>query len=293
MMNGNFALIIKTNLIVTIVADKISSFPLFYTSNENKITITDNLSLISKEKSTDVNREEFLSSGFCCYRNTIYRDVFRVQAGEIVRISNEFNVSSSDYYLHKRNSLFSNASSEMLLKTFDDVVSNTFKRLIEYANGRTIVLLLSGGYDSRLIATNLRKYAYENVICTSFGTSKEKDFTVAKQIASSLGYRFLPVKVNKSYWKELKKSGEINRILESSSAMGSLSHFHLGSIVRKLMDTNQVPDDSVFVTGQSGDAIEGNDVTGLFSHRIDVGLSEISSAIINRHYYFCGYKSLK
>ena len=47
------------------------------------------------------------------------------------------------------------------------------KKLSKSCEGKQIAIPLSGGYDSRLIASGLHKIGFKNVICFSYGLKKK------------------------------------------------------------------------------------------------------------------------
>ena len=58
---------------------------------------------------------------------------------------------------------------EVLKEELERVTINIIDKVIRSANGRMIVVPLSGGYDSRVIASGLAHRGYRNVRCFSYG----------------------------------------------------------------------------------------------------------------------------
>jgi len=72
----------------------------------------------------------------------------------------------------------------------DSIYKNVFSRLIESVQGRTIVIPLSGGYDSRSSAAILKKLGYGNVICFTYGRPESFEVQTSEKVAKDLGYKW-------------------------------------------------------------------------------------------------------
>ena len=75
------------------------------------------------------------------------------------------------------------------------VTLDILKKMIDSLNGRQVIIPLSAGNDSRLIASGLKHLGYENVKCYSYGMPDNFETKIAKIVADKLGYdfKFLPL----------------------------------------------------------------------------------------------------
>lgn len=260
LFNGNFLLIYKINNCCYVFNDKIMSFPIFAKNKDEDIKISDNINKLKEGEQYDtVALTEIAAFGYTLGSKTIYNNVINVGAGEYLKIDiTENKIEKNIYYSHQHREI-NHIDQNIWLKKLDDVINNTFKRFIQRVNGRQIVLFLSGGYDSRLILQNLRKYNYENVVCISLRACDDLDVQVAKKIAAAFDYKLYIFDYTKEWWRRKAREKNFWQLL-NKFFNGIAIHYPQGLIVKDLLDRNIINPNSVIVTGNSGDVVEGNDV---------------------------------
>jgi asparagine synthase (glutamine-hydrolysing) len=159
--NGMFSLVIELDGEFFLAQDIIRSLPLFYMEAEGEWHISDQAWKLKDELgSLRIIPEaelEFMGTGFVSGRETLLEGLFQVQAGEIVKLSGE--VQRSFYFSYRVNSHLQ-GSHEELRRRGAGIFKETGDRLIAALKGRTAVVPLSGGYDSRMLATMLKKASY-------------------------------------------------------------------------------------------------------------------------------------
>ena len=286
-LNGNFTIILKKENKYFIASDRINSFPLFYSEAGNEILIGDNAKEMAQYLSVEklINEQallEIAAMGYTLGNKTLYRDISLLGPGEYLVVDLERNVSErKSYFVHSHTEKYPR-DEKFLLKKLDSVIKSTFDRLVQSTNGHQIVLFLSGGYDSRLILLNLHKRQYRNVVCVSLRSKLDKDVQVAKTIAHKLGYRFLSVDFNKEYWrKRSAKSGFWS--LMDTLFNGVALYYPQGLVIEDLKKQKLIDEDSVILTGNSGDVVEGNDVSDKFEQGETYSKKEIIDEIISTH----------
>src|SRR5690606_4106017 len=118
---------------------------------------------IGIDKIDNIAKKEFLLTGYVTGNETLYSNVRQVRAGEIVRVkfnNGQTELSSYRYYqfTHSEPGSFDEST---LRSELEGRVQEAMKRLLYFADGRQIVIPLSGGYDSRLIATIVKEMEYD------------------------------------------------------------------------------------------------------------------------------------
>lgn len=295
-MNGNFGLLLETDTRLFAVVDRITSYPLYYTRDaDNNFCISDSLQSIKKIRPCVIDepaREELLACGYVLGRNTIYKDVYQLQGGQMLVYDKKSDTCAiQDYFLHTHRQV-SRESPEELCRRLDETVLRVFQRMIDSIQGKTVALFLSGGYDSKLVATTLKRLNYTNVICVTLGGRSTKDAVVGQQIARQLGYPLVKVKADKAYWREQRAAGAMDDYFNMRAAHCAMPYIQ-GRILKNLIRDGLVPQDCVAVTGNSGDAVEGNDVTHFFFPGNRYSGSDIAEAIRFRHFMLNGLKESK
>lgn len=172
--NG-FSQVVLSDNKVFLAVDYIRTFPLYYAIEEDHLRISDDASWIKsqlKEKVINKNSAlEFYQSAFVLGRNTLFNNIFTLQPGEYMFanfVNSKWELSACNYFVYYPQKTHE-GSIEKLSKNFNDICYTVFNDLIKRNRGRTFILPLSGGLDSRLIALWLKRLNYNNVVCYSYG----------------------------------------------------------------------------------------------------------------------------
>lgn len=285
--NGSFVVIVQKEKETIAAVDKIRSFPLFY-ANEGGAFISDDAGFIaetSKLKNQDVFPLEFLKfCGFTPDNATLYKSVSQLQAGQIISITDESERITPEFYyqhLHYRNT---NKNNQQLYAQFSTILFNTFERLVKSVNGKTIVIPLSGGLDSRLIAAMLRKLNYPKVICYTYGRPDSYETNIAKQVAANLGFEWHFVEYSKLEYAKYfdSQSGDFRLFTGNYCALPQEQEYFA---VRELVEKKIISHDSIFVPGYCGDLPAGSYFPSAFDlDSIKKGKKETVNFLIERHF---------
>ena len=258
-INGIFSVIIQKEKNIMLAVDKTRTFPLFYLNNENELIISDDTYYLKKNYKNDldeINSDEFLSLGFVMGKETLLQNIFQVQAGEFLisdnnRLKKEFY---SDYLTEKT----STKSFDDLKSEFLYILKDSIQRIVKLANGRQIVLPLSGGYDSRLIASLLKQADYENIFCFTYGNIKNPEVIISEKVAKELSFNWLFVEYNKqTVNQDFSQSNEFQKYYKFASNHVSIFHTQDYFAVKYLHDNKIINDDAIFVPGHGGDFLAG------------------------------------
>jgi asparagine synthase (glutamine-hydrolysing) len=293
--NGNFAVVLNLNEAVLAAVDRIRSLPLFYSAGSEDFIISDDASYI-KEKTyqnrmDDVSVNEFLLTGYVTNEDTLYKSVKQVQAGEYILFNKKLKeIYRSDYFRLQHNDYYDMSSDELISK-LDDVHIDIFKRLIQSLDGHTVVVPLSGGYDSRLVVTMLKRLEYKNVICFSYGKPGNLESKISKQVADYLGYKWIFVSYSNDLWYKWFYSKEREAYCKYGSMLTSLAHMQDWPAVMKLKSDNLIPADSILIPGHTGDFIEGGHIPKLYKIKNIVSVEEFIDSIYKKHYYLSDWQS--
>tara|TARA_B100002019_G_scaffold291242_1_gene310847 strand:+ start:13762 stop:15546 length:1785 start_codon:yes stop_codon:yes gene_type:complete len=156
---GQFSIVFidRTKKEISLIRDRTGQKPLFYSFNENNLYFGSNLislSKISNQHYIDSNGlEEFLNLGVVTSPNTIFKNINKVNPGEIVT----FNFSKlflKKEYTYWNPSDYISEDKEFNHKSFDELVSNCID--IRLRSDVPIAAFCSGGLDSTLIIKKLK-----------------------------------------------------------------------------------------------------------------------------------------
>jgi len=298
-LNGFFYVIVKKNDELYIAVDHVRSIPLFYAIHEGAFLISDDAewirSQIGQNRMRDISCCEFQVVGYVTGKDTLFPSIKQVQAGEALEIKREresWSISSYRYYrfLHDEPNSY---NEDELVNLLERVALESIQRLVEYAGNRQIVVPLSGGYDSRLIVTLLKKLGYKDVLTFSYGNIKHHESVISKKVAESLGYKWFFVEYTREKWREAWKTPERWEYQQWSSGWTSLPHIQDWLAVMELKKQGVIDDNCLFVPGHSGDFVAGSHIPEEAFSGVDVNHKVLAQTILKKHYCLVPQKFLE
>lgn len=296
-LNGFFTVVLKRGNRVFAAVDRLRSIPLFYGKRETGIFISDDARWVrdklEDQKLDPMAKQEFLATGYVTGPDTLFPKVKQIQAGEFILFQTSEDGHSDVFpqqYFRYVHSNYSNSPEQILHHRLQYTLEEIFKRLITFANRRTIVVPLSGGFDSRLIVLMLKELGYENVIAFSYGKAGNKESEVSKKVADTLGFRWEFVPYTNELWYRWYRAPEMQEYFLFADGLSSLPHIQDWPAVWELKRGKTIPEDSIFVPGHSADLPAGSrssSVPDLYSQRVTVTEDGLIEAILGYHYNLC------
>lgn len=292
-LNGTFSIITYLENKIIICVDITRTFPIFYyKDSDGKVYVSDNVEFFINNFNLEYDKEsisEFSASGFVSSNFTLVKNVRQVEAGNIVFI-NENNIEIVDYYNYcfEKGKSFTEDYS-FLESRFINIINNIANRIVNYANGRQIVVPLSGGYDSRFIVAILKKLKYENVLCFTYGRCDGYEAKTSQKIAQELGYKWYFIEYNTDVIpSNYVKLDEFQKYFKFASNYVSLAHMQDYFAFRELHYKKIIEKDAIVIPGHSGDFLGGSHLRAvkdnLFPNLID--------SILSKHYVYSSDESL-
>jgi len=258
-INGCYSIILNRDQLY-MASDPLRIFPLFYTLAEGDLHISDNAYLLQEKRAAgSIDREaltEFQATGFVTGRDSLFESIFQVQAGEMVW-GDEKNLNRKFFSSYQAESFLAD-NYGMLIDRLESTFDNVFRRMLQSIHGRCVVIPLSGGYDSRLVAVMMKKYKYPDVLCYTYGRAGNMDLQASRNVAEQLDYPWVFVEYNDELIQGYLDDPEFLNYYRYSSNAVSMFFMQEYFAVRHLRDHKLVPEDAVFVPGHSGDFIAGS-----------------------------------
>ena len=258
--NGLFSVVIKQEKFTGFAVDRLRHFPLFYRMHRENLVIGDEIENLSAiDESNILDEEAVLSFSGISYvlgQKTLLKNVFQVQAGEYIQVRD--NQLSNRYYhqLHSsiRDIRFDEAQIE--LKQFFDRVIQRLRQLI---GTRPVVLLLSGGLDSRLVAYLLKKAGIKKVLCVTFGVKTDNpEWQRSEQTAKQLGYEWQFIdytnKPISAYYNQVLFEQFYQYEAQYTAKFGFMTYF----LMDELVNQQKIPANTFFLNGDGGDFFAGS-----------------------------------
>lgn len=291
-VTGFFAGVYLSERRLVAVVDRIRSIPLFFGTRGNQIFISDIADWVREQvggTSMDpLSATEMVLTGYVTGPNTLYSQVKQLQAGELLVV--DLTSDAPDLRIHRYYRYEPGAVRDLGIGGFgdllDQVLSDLFTRLIRWASGRTLVVPLSGGLDSRLIVTMLKRLGYPHVITFSYGKPGNSEAMVSQGIAELLGFRWEFVPYDVESWSNWSRGQEKEDYYKFSNTLSAISHIQDCPAVGELKRRNAIPVDSIFVPGHSADLLAGSRSSArpqIYSGRV-LGASNVVSELVDFHY---------
>lgn len=286
-VNGFFAVVHPIGDELLIATDRIRSIPLFYASSENGVIVGTDSHRITEhvgcQEYDPLHEAEYILTGYVTGRDTLCDGIYQVQAGELVALTDDaVNPVVRERYYRYRHTQVQQATENELLEELDDVLVSAFTRLIEYADGRPIVVSMSGGYDSRLLISMLVRLGYENLIAFTYDHAGD-EAKHCQPIVDNLGIRWEYVRQNHDEWWEWYHSAERKRHDRAAGIIDAVPTNGPAIAVKKLHEQGRVPDNSVFVTGDTA-TTTGEHIPASLMNATEAGLEPFVNSILTSHY---------
>lgn len=284
MLDGCWALVMQAcDGTVIAAVDRSRSIPLFYFRTSNGYVIADapdtNHNKKPKLNIDPVSAAEFLLSGYVSGKETLYKNVFQIQPGEFV----EFPIDrpSAKYVPHRYFQYFPKDVSanrrEELEEEIEQILETTFARLAGFLKGKTVILPLSGGYDSRLIAWMLKKHGVDNVLCYTYGVAANPERVIAEQVAKTLGFEWRFIEYNAERWAKCMSSPEMSGYWDYAFRGTSSPHLQDFPAVMELTKEFHSGAPLVFLPGHVADSWAGYQVLKSMEERASLPPTEYHS----------------
>ncbi|HUO41842.1 MAG TPA: asparagine synthase-related protein [Methylomirabilota bacterium] len=253
-LNGFFAGIRLANDSVFLASDHVRSLPLFYATMGKEVLISDDAYWIREQVHDDARDvdsvTEFLLAGIVSGHDTLTPSVKQLQAGETVELtltSEGVRRDSARFFTFGYGNL--PESVEGLTARADRCLESAFTRLRRFADGRTIVVPLSGGLDSRLIVLMLKKIGYDAVVAFTYGRPGNRESNISRKVAARLGVPWHFIPYTNQAWYHWYHSNEWATYSKFANGLSSIPHIQDWPAVWELKKRKLIPDDSVFVPG--------------------------------------------
>jgi len=283
---GSFGIIIEHPEFIFASVDRLRSYPIYYAYDNGEIFIGNSADKLKKHCQIDkLNSQsllEFNMAGYVFNRDTLYQNMYQLQAGECLLWKKTWKTPKIRRYYRYISSPKQMQSPSDFQAQLSCVIDKVVERTIDRAHGAPIWVPLSGGLDSRLILAKLVEHQYGKLQAFSYGMPGNFEAKRAKQTAEQLGvpWIFCPFKA-----KRMKEPGYVHSRNSYTSFAAGLCAVpsYLGFEALYTLKRNKIiPSDAVILNGQSGDFITGGHVPRLLYDK-ETTLQQILDALLNKH----------
>ena len=259
-LNGQFSIVVKHEKEVWIVCSHTWSYPLFYKKEGDNLFVSDNPeSLITKDidrKTVPIIEQYFLNFGVTPGNATLSKTVSQLRPGEIIAIKERETESFSFVPIAK----ISGVRPKIPVSTKDlhQHFISTFKKYFEFLKDKQILLPLTAGYDSRLLACLLAEFGHKNVVCATWGRKDNIEKQTAEKVAKELGFKYVFVEYTKELISGFTKTKEFNEFVNFEGHWSSMPFLQDYFAIKELKQKNIIDDNTIVLPGHPGDFLKGS-----------------------------------
>lgn len=252
-LSGHFSVLIDTTNYIFIAVDNIRTFPMFIKQQEGELHITDKIN----ENAGNWNETaiENFKSVYCTLENeTLLKEWLQLQAGEYAIIDKQTqSVEIKSYYHHKKP--FTKETN--LEETLSALENKLVEKIKKYATDRTILIPLSGGYDSRYLLALLKESNYPNIECFTYGRKDSYEVLIAKNVCEKINIKWHFVEYTDALLHSFFTT-VWNDYSNLNHHFTSLPHEQDFFAIYYLLQNNLIPEDAVVMNGFCQDILAGS-----------------------------------
>lgn len=259
--DGQFAFVLRDDVTLLAAVDRIRSIPLFYGKGKQGWRVDDSASrLVLRFGLRNHNHDaalELAMAGYCLGGDTIVAGLHQLQAGEAAAV-HDGEARSLRYYLYRPwRAAPEHRGAAPAASKLSACLEALFEKLRDDLDGRAVMLPLSGGLDSRLVASGLHRVGHHDVTCYSYGMAGNVEARVARQVAEKLGFRWIFIPYSRQSIRSLHDSDAFKQYVLFADTKASVPFFQDFHAVGALIARKLVPEGAVFINGNSGCFLSG------------------------------------
>ncbi len=266
-IRGFFALAFETENLEIAAVDHVRSRPLFYGICDGHLVVSDRAQRVRKgshsEELDQQGLEELRLTLYVTGARTMAKGVSQLNGGEFIVWKKGSSPAKVRSYFQLRHTEPESADETILAERLRCAFRASVHRMLEYAEGRQIMLPLSGGVDSRLIAAGLREAGYDNVQAFCFGQAGHPEVQISQRVAEALGFPWTFVDYTRDEWRDSWGASDRIAYQRYGSQLTSAPVYSDWLAVRKLREDGVAEKGCVFAPGHTGDFITGGHIPGI------------------------------
>jgi len=287
LIRGYFSIILPLNDSIVLISDQLNSVPLYY----NCDLITDHFNSRYNKDIDNDNLILYQLSGVMPRDACFNSKLKATQPGEIIVIYSD----CGEIIKHDYSSFFEQFSIDNKTRSkidfsnwaeeYKHVIDLTISDLLQIGLNKKILLPLSGGFDSRLIADILSKAGFKDVLCFTYGITNSPEVAISKAVASHYGFEWVFIEYNSEEWKDLFDSEQYISFITRYSAENAVKHLQDFIAINHLISDYKIDrSKTIVVPGHALDFLAGNHIPIFCFENDIIKKSDLVDYIENRHF---------
>jgi len=256
-LNGQFSVVVNTGKEIWLHTGHSWIYPLFYRSEGTVFRVSDEpecLPVESEEWQTPPETAAYFKMfGVTPASFTLERSIKVVRPGETICVnftSNEMTSIKQDMPRETSNRLTPAELAAVLMENF--------ARYTGLLENRQVLLPLTRGYDSRLLACLLKESGHKNVLCATWGREGNPETETARKIAEILGFRHIFVPYTSEVIKDFPADIDFQRYAAYAGHFTSMPFLQDYFAIKYLKEQNIIGQETIVMPGHPGDFLRGS-----------------------------------
>ncbi|MDO4666062.1 MAG: asparagine synthase-related protein [Actinomycetaceae bacterium] len=266
---------------IHIATDVVRSHPLVFAFVKNHWVVTDNVENLRTRvtwwRDEDAARV-FRNTAFTLEDRTLIKDVYTTQAGSHLVLHPD-GTTSTQFFFNYKFALPAITDAAEYDAEFSAGLDAALGRLLDQAGSRQLVLPLSGGLDSRLLACWLRKLGAANVLAFTYGKVGAPEVEISRKVAAELGIKWFAVDMDPAVVSRKWRSQAGTDFVRATWKGTSLPHVQDWFALCHIRENQLISADAIILPGHTvvGNMHDEHLLQGATSEK------QIAQAIINYH----------
>ncbi|NQV44706.1 MAG: hypothetical protein HQ501_07360 [Rhodospirillales bacterium] len=267
--------------------DQNRSYPIFHGQRDGVLSIGGDAHEVADTVGANSLRPESIleaaTAGYVTGPNTLRKDLHQLEAGSFLICRTGSREPTVKRYFRYWPTEINRSSEPELRFELGAVLDSAFRRTMEQANGRPIWVPLSGGLDSRLVATKLKELGYPDIQTFTYGLPDSNEVRVAQKVADALDLPWRFIRMKRAEMPKVFASDRRKAYYRFAGTLASIPNPQEFHVLYKLMNDGILDQDVLLVNGQSGDFITGAHIPKTI-RTMSRGVPDLMDWIISKHF---------
>ena len=258
-LNGPFSIIVEQENEIWMATSHTWAYPLFYAHGSEGCEVGDVPELFAALKESGIRIADelyFLSFGVAPGNHTLCDRIKTVMPGETIRLRDK-EIQS----VNALDSIFQTRFPESEPEVTAQRIRETFQRYSDKIGKRKVLLPLTSGYDSRLLACLLKESGHTDVLCATWGNPGNSEQEAARRVAGQLGYPYRFIPYTSETVAGFTKDPEFEKFAMYIGHLTSMPYLQEYFAIRQLLNEGLIDKNTIVLPGHPGDFLRGSHLT--------------------------------
>ncbi len=256
-LNGQFSFVVKKEKELWAACSHTWSFPLFYGQAGTGFMISDDPNVLLKKlpnpEIEPFSTDYFLMFGVTPQNKTLFRQINQIKPGEIL-IQTGKGIKPVSFFDPVTNSRSQKVTEEKL----GNSIFSLFEKYFNFLRNKPVLLPLTSGYDSRLLACLLKGFGHKNVLCATWGRQNNVEVATAQKVAEQLGYPYKFIEYNADLISDFATKNKFPKYADYAGHLSSMPFLQDYFAIEYLKNHQLISEETIAMPGYSGDYFAGS-----------------------------------